>query len=526
MERKNSMRNLGLKFRYLWMPFLWLTVLSAFAATLVHGAVVHLGWPPLDEQWTLFYLPMALPGIPLYLWLYPKLKRGVVAAPGKDAGFGLLVFAWLSTMTFVLVTQNWFARASEHLDHASTVDDLHAVPDLSCVELAEYEVPLHQGQWNQHVHVTGKRAQTLKYDLFFVVPIGKDEADTVGIPAAWLVRTFHESLPSSSSEAEKEKAWSALVASARAQLDSGILSHTSYLRNEKRSEYRSYFLEAITSSHRSDPDGPVLLLSAHHEPFDRSSGKMVLYAVLAFLGGGLLWFIVLLFLRIDRESIDHRVSVVGEAGSAWSRFVDVAVPRRGLFITRILVWVNVLVFLALVVAGAGFMSLRTSLLVEWGANNGPLVLQGGYERLLVSTFLHGSIIHLVMNMGGLVLAGFILEPVLGRWTSLLVYLICGVAASIASIWWEPDHISVGASGAIFGLYGIVLALGFFSRRKLPDMTGYGVVSAMVALGRVVGGLLSPVTDNAAHLGGLVGGFVLGIVLSILGRFRPDAMDAG
>lgn len=514
----------AVKFHDLWLPHLWVMLGSAGVATLFHACVILSDWPPMSETWTKFIIPGVLTGAASYLVLGPRLRLRVMLKAGKDT-FGLVVIACMAAAPFAIVSQHWYARAAEHLDHLQNVDALSSLARPSCVDLPSYTVALHQGGWSQNVHTTGKRSETLHYDIYYAAPLARDTQDLHGPPVAWLVQGFHESLPSNSSEGEKDRTWDMLNERAGAQLDSGLLNGALFLRNEQRSSDLHLFTEAVAASPRYQADAPVLLLSVHHEPFATAHKSMMSYTLIALFGGMLLWMIVLLFVRVDIGHATIPVDTGEEIKQEWRDFVAMTVPRGDLFITRILVWANVIVFLALVFAGAGFMSLRTKALVEWGANNGPLVVQGGYERLIASTFLHGSIVHLVMNMGGLVLAGFFLEAVIGRWTFLLLYLLCGTVASMASIWWEFDHISVGASGAIFGLYGIVLALGFFSRRKLPDMTGYGFIIAIFALWGLVGGLMSPVTDNAAHVGGLACGFLLGIMLSIVGRFKASALEA-
>ena len=122
-----------------------------------------------------------------------------------------------------------------------------------------------------------------------------------------------------------------------------------------------------------------------------------------------------------------------------------------------------------------------------------------------------------MNLVGLGLAGIFLEPVLRRKNYLILYILSGICGSLTSIWWHPNKVSVGASGAIFGLYGALLGLLLFTD-AFPKGGKNGIlviVGIFVGLNLLRG--LSGGVDNAAHIGGLLSGAGIGILL-----YRLDA----
>jgi len=123
--------------------------------------------------------------------------------------------------------------------------------------------------------------------------------------------------------------------------------------------------------------------------------------------------------------------------------------------------INVLVFILMAMDGAGIMDLNPMVHIKWGSNYLPLTLSGDWWRVITSTFIHFGIIHLLMNMYCLYMAGVYLEPMLGKLKYITAYLCTGILASIISLWWHRDiaeYNSAGASGAIFGMYGLFLAL--------------------------------------------------------------------
>jgi rhomboid protease GluP len=142
-------------------------------------------------------------------------------------------------------------------------------------------------------------------------------------------------------------------------------------------------------------------------------------------------------------------------------------------------------------------------------------LSGEWWRLLTSCFLHIGIIHLGFNMWCLWSLGELAERLYGHVTFACIYLLCGVGGSLASVWWHSSPIvSAGASGAIFGIAGAVIAsikLGEFASSVMAQSV---LRSLMAFVGyNVVFGLLTGVTDNACHGGGLVVGLLLGALIA-------------
>ena len=160
-------------------------------------------------------------------------------------------------------------------------------------------------------------------------------------------------------------------------------------------------------------------------------------------------------------------------------------------------------------------------LIQFGAYSYHLIVEDGeYWRLLTSTFLHAHALHLFLNMGILFLLGSLLEGLYGRSRFLLFYLISAIFSSVASLPFVQDAFGVGASGAVFGLIGVAIALGIRYKGRLPRRLGriFGLrLLPFVGIDLLLGFFVLPHfnynVNNAAHLGGLFTGFVAGLVLT-------------
>ena len=200
--------------------------------------------------------------------------------------------------------------------------------------------------------------------------------------------------------------------------------------------------------------------------------------------------------------------------------IDLFIPRKDYFITPLLINANLLVFLIMAFTGVSIMEPDSASLLRWGGNFRPFTLNGEWWRLFTCIFLHIGIIHLLMNMYALFFIGMLLEPHLRRLRYLSAYLLSGVAASTASLWYHTDTISAGASGAVFGMYGFFLAMltGSLIEKKTRRTL---LLSILFFVGYNLANGLKGGIDNAAHIGGLVSGIIIGYA-SIPGLKRPGS----
>jgi membrane associated rhomboid family serine protease len=200
--------------------------------------------------------------------------------------------------------------------------------------------------------------------------------------------------------------------------------------------------------------------------------------------------------------------------------------RRANAVTMALIAINVAVYLAELAAGG-----TVSGTGNWIFNHGALFASGAYVpggvgtlpahaiappgfplvgvahgewwRMITAAFLHYGPFHLGINMYSLYFAGSLLEHVIGRWRFALLYLGSGIAGSAGAIWWSPNQVTVGASGAIFGILGALFVL----ERRRHISTG-GQIAGLIVLNLVFTFVLSSFISVGGHVGGLIAGVAL------------------
>jgi len=196
------------------------------------------------------------------------------------------------------------------------------------------------------------------------------------------------------------------------------------------------------------------------------------------------------------------------AGEKITDFLSIFKPTDGYYITPLLIDLNIIIFILMVISGVNVFLPDSESLMIWGANLRPYTMQGEWWRLISNCFLHIGIFHLLMNMYALLFIGVLLEPYLGKIRFLTAYLLTGIAGSVCSLWWHDLTISAGASGAIFGMYGVFLAMLTTNliekNARKPLLISIGIFVFYNLANGMKGGI-----DNAAHMGGLVSGLFIG-----------------
>jgi rhomboid protease GluP len=184
--------------------------------------------------------------------------------------------------------------------------------------------------------------------------------------------------------------------------------------------------------------------------------------------------------------------------------------RKKFPLTYVLIGLNVAVYVCTSLIGGNFLATEDAVIWQYGQVN-LLVMNGWYWQLFTSMFIHANITHLIGNMLFLLIFGFRAEESFSSEEYLLVYFVSGLAGNLLTLLLGPNVVSVGASGAIFGVFG---AATIYSRRTI----GQSIISALLYSFFLLMISSGPEVNNAAHLGGLAIGLIIGYALAL--RKKP------
>lgn len=222
-----------------------------------------------------------------------------------------------------------------------------------------------------------------------------------------------------------------------------------------------------------------------------------------------------LFLKLT-EDINHK-------NMEESKKVEDVFSKKRPIVTYSLIIINIIMYLIISFVGREFFEFNPKILVKYGAlvNNNLMVESIDYFRIISSIFLHGGLLHLVFNMYSLYVVGPQLENFFGKVKYLIIYLFSGICGNLLSMLFLPDYnVSVGASGAIFGLLGALVYFGYHYRVYLGGVIKSQIIP-LIVLNLFIGYISSGI-NNVAHIGGLIGGILISIALGV--KYKSNKSD--
>ena len=209
-----------------------------------------------------------------------------------------------------------------------------------------------------------------------------------------------------------------------------------------------------------------------------------------------------LFMKITKD--------INKANEDSSIKAEEIFKKKTPIITYLLILINVIVFAITYIYGSG---IEPNVLVKFGGLISTSNYSFNLSRIFTSMFLHVSIVHLILNMYSLYVLGSQLESFYGKFKFLIIYLVSGIAGNLLTLpLLQSNVVSVGASGAIFGLMGSLLYFGYHYRVYLGTVIKSQIIP-LIVLNLLIGFLATSI-NNFAHIGGLVGGILISMVVGV------------
>ena len=507
------------KIKLLFIPFILILLGLIIGYTFLHWVLfIELELFHPKEIVLTFGIPIVLTALIAWFILRPKFKMlNLEAKRGNWRDFYSFIL-WAALTVPLIISQEYMVTATGKLTELNSINEIGKTESTKYYTLKSSYLDKNTIGVHSAFEVSGKYNDNFDMHIYVAVPIFEKESDTINVePAAWYGIEYFKRISNNLDQSEKEVIYQEFTNESQRDFDGRNVYEFVYLERMSNSDDRDGFIEAIKQNPAYPPN--ELILMGINEPFEARNGNKLAWIFGSSLVGSIIWLIMIVIPKVDERHL-KRI----KAGKPDKEFqedikdsIDFLKPKEGYFITPILIYINIGLYLIMAIAGLGFISFEGQDLLQWGANYGPLTKNGEWWRLLTSIFLHGGLMHLIANVCGLLIVGIFLEPLLGKAKYLIVYMLTGILASTASIWWYEATVSVGASGAIFGLYGVFLA-SLLTKIFSPDVAKSFLIIVLVFVGfNLLMGLTGSV-DNAAHIGGLLSGLVIGLILNpILNR---------
>lgn len=508
------------RLQHIYVPFLVVAV--AFIAAYVFFdwlLTMEMGFVFLDDELVGIWLPLALSSIATWIWLSPRVK-GLRLTGNWSFLFALVAAATMAVPT--IVAHSYLATATGKLTHLARASELREARNTKYYAADDLCVTKSDASVATDTEASGRNSETLIIRLYVVVPLCADQPVTATRGReVWIGTVYLGDIDNRLSEAEKNTKYRAFLDDSNNKFNADNSASYTYFEQvgNIRRDQRG-FQAALEKNAHFSPSAVNLIVIPHTDPFELRNGDKLTWVFAAFGIGTIAWLIMILLPDID----DRALSRI-KGGGTQDREKQVAlafiVPRRESYAVPILLDLNALVFLTMVFAGLGVASFRADDLLAWGANYRPAMHGLGLFRLFTSQFVHGGLMHLANNLFSLLIFGLVLQSVIGPARFLVAYLLSGLGGGIASIAVHPATVSVGASGGIFGLLGVLLILFLVRDEAIMGARDFVLRTVPIVVGiNLIMGFLVPGIDNAAHVGGLITGAILGLALHFERRMNP------
>lgn len=512
------------KIKSLFIPFVVVSVGFIGLYTFFNWLLfIKLDLLPLRQEVKDFGLPVFFCWLTIVFCLKPRLQLlNLTNKKGEDRSFFYQMVALGLIAIPAIIAQQYLITASGTLTQLDSISAIDKQEKSKFYTVGHYFVAK-QGFGAHTAMETTEKNRSLRVQLFLALPMYETRYSPAKLPAAWLGLKYTTEINNRLSDDEKQNKLEAFLKESEADFNKRDVQQFAYLDRIGSSDNLNNYQEAIKTSPVFHSASENILLVPENTPYSEKNGTKLFWLCTTMALSTAVWLVLLRKPQLHEENL--KAFQIGgiKQKSEWREILEFVVPRKDFFVTPILINLNVIVFLLLFFSGAGFFALSTKALLQWGANYGPAIGEGEYIRLLASTFLHGGFLHLSCNIFGLAYIGLFLEPLLGSFRLAVAYVATGICASLASVYWQDAAISVGASGAIMGLYGVLI--GIIITRQIPKELCdhlWPFASVYVVMNLLMG-FFTPGVDNAAHLGGLVCGVVLAAIGLVRVRLKIDGV---
>lgn len=510
------------KLKAVFIPFLLTFVGLMIGYTFFHWLLfIRLSFFPLKPLLTDLAFPITLTGLLIGCFLHPKLKvLNLESKHGSSRHFYSYI-AWLLLAVPLVILQHYMVTATGQLNEISSVNEINRVATTKYYTLEKQYIDKKiSSVYSRSYNGRGKNA-VFYVELYRVLPIFENENDVqTNRASAWLGFKYRKRISRRLSPEEQQKRINEFIDKSQKDFERKDFSRFVYFDRIGNSDDKNYYALAVQKMrYRLDPT----ILVGVDQPFEQRNGKKSYWFLATSFCGLLVWLLMVLLAPLagqgQREEVEiDRPPAKTPKNSEW---LNIFVGQKGYQVTPVLLYLNVSVLFWIFLDNFNFVVYDGRNLFNWGANYGPFLRDGEWWRFFTHLFLSGSLVHLLVNMVGLYYIGILLEPLLGAIKYMLVLVLTGILASLASMGWYHAAVSVGMSGAVFGLYGVFLVL-LLKKVYLQKLTTWFLVAAAVFVSfNLVMGFVGA-ADNVAHIGGFLSGCVIGLILYYIPHQHENA----
>lgn len=515
------MKNIKEKLLNIYIPLVITTIILALFYSLLNWLLlIQLDWLKINNMAVELFGPILFSYIAVYFILREKIKLIRLKNNSSDY-FGLYLIISILIAFPTIITQNYLSTATGKLTHLEHIENYKKAPKTKYYTIDNFYFSNEKASFYRYTEVTGKYGNRLKYNLYSVQPILKTPKTSTDIPCCYYLCTKNTlEISNSLNNKEKVSQINNFLEENYKEIDNHNIKNFTYLELLGVTNDSKYFKKAVNNNIFSCDSEPLLFI-IHDGNFEDRNGGTFGWIFKSFCISIGVFLIIILSLGYKPKSKRVNKNKPKSWQETFKKDYFFLIPTKEFYIISILINLNLIIYILMVFFGLGFISFDTDDLFLLGGVEKDVVLDGEWWRLFTAMFLHGGLIHILSNLFTLFFIGIFTESIIGSKRFITTYILSGLGCSLASIYWHDNTVSVGASGAIFGLFGVMIALILTKAFSKKIDIGFLIMSSIFIGYNLLMGLFTN-SDNAGHLGGLFTGFFIGILIST--SVKKEQMD--
>lgn len=417
----------------------------------------------------------------------------------KKDNFIYIFISWILVLILIIISQLFFTKYFYKSIKVNDVTEINFDRSISSYEINKLYVAEKYGIGDVQTKITGKNGNKLQIQVFFIAPLFKDSVSAKGISKVWYSEIKDTVIYYSLSNEKKEAVSKKFIQNTIQYFAEKKFSKEKKFEKLFESDEKETFDKLIGNKDKS----ALILKPVSHKPKNANS---FLYLYFKILGAGLL---IMLFslIFVPYKKVEYK-----KKDDEFLSFLNFLTPKKGNCFLPVIINLNIIYYLVLGLLQVNIFYPKTEDLILYGAISNEKIVQGEIWRFLSGMFMHGSLPHIVYNMFTLFLAGIFGKEIFGEKRLAVIYFSSGFLSTATTLYFHPNYVGLGASGAIFGIIGALFGAGLINGFKENRFVIF-ITSGYLLLNVLFGFVTN--SDNIAH----ISGFLVGALLSWLFYLR-------
>lgn len=504
------MKGIKPKIIHVYIPFVIVTLATIIGYSSIRWFLeIKIGFLPIQDIWLNFMFPLFFSYLTVSIWLNKRIQILDINKKKKDHTYNYkLTMVVLISIPFI-ISQNYISSASYDLNHLDSPTGIHHLKNEKFFKIDQFNIDQQKCISYVTSTITGKYNDDLNFKLYYACPFEETN------PSVFYGIKYSTQIDTDLTDIQKQAEYESFLAESRTKFAQVDFQKVDYFKKESYSNNLKDYKAAIL---KKDPNINLenqIILTPENGSFEKRND------------GSFRWFFIMLGVAFLIYALMVAIPSLSKKGlkafhkkknlydSSFSFFFHLLIPigkNKGL---SLLLLCNCIVFLLMICLGIDFLYPTSQELFEYGGKTKESIMQGEYWRLFTAMFIHRGAPHLFSNLITLSIASFFLEPILKSFKFVTIYLLCGIISGIASIYWYPVSVSIGASGAICGLLGLLVVFNLFKIFDASTTYIIWMIFFTLLFLMIFSALVMSYISHAAHIVGFVSGCCIGFLLTLV-----------